>query len=74
MVTRQGAVITGRRLNEDTHTIQLIDDKERLVSLDKSQLRELTVLKTSPMPSYQGKLSAQEIADVVAYLQTLKGS
>ena len=74
IVTKQGTVITGRRLNEDTHTIQLIDDKERLVSLDKSQLRELTVLKTSPMPSYQGKLSAQEIADVVAYLQTLKGS
>jgi putative heme-binding domain-containing protein len=74
IVTKQGAVINGRRLNEDTHTIQLIDDKERLVSLDKSQLRELTVLKTSPMPSYQGKLSAQEIADVVAYLQTLKGS
>jgi putative heme-binding domain-containing protein len=73
IVTKQGAVINGRRLNEDTHTIQLIDDKEHLVSFDKSQLRELTVVKTSPMPSYQGKLSAQEIADVVAYLQTLKG-
>jgi cytochrome c1 len=72
-VTKQGDVINGRRLNEDTHTIQLIDEKERLMSFDKSQLRELTVLKTSPMPSYQGKLSAQEIADVVAYLQTLKG-
>lgn len=74
IVTKQGDVINGRRLNEDTHTIQLIDEKERLMSFDKSQLRELTVLKTSPMPSYQGKLSAQEIADVVAYLQTLRGS
>lgn len=72
IVTKQGAVINGRRLNEDTHTIQMIDDKERLMSFDKSQLKEVTVLKTSPMPSYQGKLSAQEIADVVAYLQTLK--
>jgi hypothetical protein len=71
-VKRDGTVITGRRLNEDTHTIQLIDDKERLVSLDKSQLRELTIQKTSPMPTYQGKLSAQEVADVVAYLQTLR--
>jgi putative heme-binding domain-containing protein len=73
IVTKLGAVINGRRLNEDTHTIQMIDDKERLMSFDKSQLKELTVVKTSPMPSYQGKLSAQEIADVVAYLQTLKG-
>jgi cytochrome c oxidase cbb3-type subunit 3 len=71
-VKRDGTVVIGRRLNEDTHTIQLIDDKERLVSLDKSQLRELTIQKTSPMPSYQGKLSAQEVADLVAYLQTLR--
>jgi putative heme-binding domain-containing protein len=72
IVTKQGATFNGRRLNEDTHSIQLIDDKEHLQSFDKSQLREMTVSKTSPMPSYQGKLSAQEIADVVAYLQTLR--
>jgi putative heme-binding domain-containing protein len=72
VVTKQGATVNGRRLNEDTHTIQIIDDKEHLQSFDKSQLREMTVSKTSPMPSYQGKLSAQEIADVVAYLQTLR--
>jgi putative heme-binding domain-containing protein len=74
IVTKQGATVTGRRLNEDTHSIQLIDDHEKLVSFDKAQLREITVMKTSPMPSYKDKLSAQEIADVVAYLQTLKGS
>ena len=72
-VTRDGKVITGRRLNEDTYTVQLIDDQERLVSLDKSDLRDYTVLKTSAMPSYKDKLSSQELADVVAYLLTLKG-
>ena len=72
IVTRQGATINGRRLNEDTHSIQIIDDKEHLMSLDKAQLREVTVMKTSAMPSYQGKLNAQEVADVVAYLQTLR--
>jgi putative heme-binding domain-containing protein len=72
-VTRQGAVITGRRLNEDTHTIQLIDQDERLRSLDKSDLKELTILTTSPMPSYQGKFTASELADVVTYLLSLKG-
>ena len=73
-VTRQGTAIDGRRLNEDTHTIQLIDRDERLVSLDKAGLRELTTLKTSPMPSYRDKLSRQEVADVVSYLLSLKGS
>jgi putative heme-binding domain-containing protein len=73
-VTRQGVVITGRRLNEDTHTIQLIDQEERLHSLSKSDLREFTILTTSSMPSYQGKFNSQELADVVTYLLSLKGS
>jgi cytochrome c oxidase cbb3-type subunit III len=73
-VTRDGKVITGRRLNEDTYTVQLIDSQEKLLSLDKSSLREYTVLKTSSMPSYKDKLTASELDDVVAYLRTLKGA
>jgi putative heme-binding domain-containing protein len=73
-VTRDGKVITGRRLNEDTYTVQLIDAQERLISLIKSDLREYTVLKTSSMPSYKDKLSRSELDDVVAFLRTLKGS
>ncbi len=73
-VTRDGVTITGRRLNEDTHTLQLIDSNERLVSVSKADLREYGTLQTSPMPSYQGKLSSQELADIVSYLVSLKGS
>lgn len=73
-VTRDGKVITGRRLNEDTYTVQLIDDQEYLVSLDKSDLRDYTVIKTSSMPSYKDKLNSQQLADVVAYLLSLKGT
>jgi putative heme-binding domain-containing protein len=72
-VTRQGAVITGRRLNEDTHTLQLIDHEEQLRSLAKADLREYTLLPTSSMPSYEGKFSSQELADLVTYLLSLKG-
>ena len=39
-VTRDGRTIRGRRLNEDTYTVQLIDEQERLVSLAKADLRE----------------------------------
>jgi putative heme-binding domain-containing protein len=73
-VTRDGAVINGRRLNEDTYTVQLIDDRERLVSLNKADLREYTISTTSPMPSYKNTLSADDMADLVAYLLSLKGS
>ena len=74
VVTLQGETVTGRRLNEDTHTIQLIDTNERLRSFVKSDLRESTVLTTTTMPSYKGKFSSTELADVVTYLLTLRGS
>ena len=73
-VTKDGATITGRLLNQDSFTIQLIDTNERLLSLFKSNLKEHGFLKTSPMPSYRDKLTAQEIADVVSYLASLRGT
>jgi cytochrome c oxidase cbb3-type subunit 3 len=72
-VTRDGKVINGRRLNEDTYSVQLIDNQEHLLSLAKADLAEYTVVKTSTMPSYKDKLSAQDLADVIAYLLSLKG-
>jgi putative heme-binding domain-containing protein len=72
-VTRDGKVVTGRRLNEDTYNVVLIDEQERLVALAKSDLRQYEVLKTSPMPSYKDKLTAAEMADLLAYLLSLKG-
>ncbi len=72
-VTRDGKVNNGRRLNEDTYSVQLIDDQERLLSLTKADLREYTILTASPMPSFKDTLSSDELADVVAYLLSLKG-
>jgi putative heme-binding domain-containing protein len=73
LVTKDGTVINGRRLNEDTYSVQIMDDRERLHSLLKADLRELTISKTSPMPSYKGTLSPEEIADLIGYLVSLKG-
>jgi mono/diheme cytochrome c family protein len=72
-VTKDGKIINGRRLNEDTYSVQLIDDQEHLLSLTKADLREYTILKTSPMPSFKDSLSGDELSDVVAYLLALKG-
>jgi len=73
IVTRDGRIIRGRRLNEDTATVQLIDETERLVSLSKSDIRELELGTTSGMPSFAGKLTSEELADLLAYLLSLRG-
>jgi putative heme-binding domain-containing protein len=73
IVTRGGKAIDGRRLNEDTYTVQLTDEEGRLYSMQKDQLREFKIATKSPMPSYKGELSPEELADLVAYLISLKG-
>jgi putative heme-binding domain-containing protein len=73
IVTRNGRTIRGRRLNEDTATVQVIDDGERLVSLLKSDIREFELGTVSGMPSFAGTLSREELADLLAYLLSLRG-
>jgi mono/diheme cytochrome c family protein len=73
-VRHDGSVITGRRLNEDTYTVQIMTGEGRLVALVKSELREWSVGTSSPMPSYKDTLTPEELTDLVAYLVSLKGS
>jgi mono/diheme cytochrome c family protein len=71
-VAKDGTITTGKLLNLDNFTLQLLDSKERLVTLQRSDLREFAPLK-SPMPSYRDELTSQELSDLLAYLVTLKG-
>jgi putative heme-binding domain-containing protein len=73
LVKKDGTTINGRRLNEDTYSLQVIDDKERLHSILKADLKEFTISKTSPMPSYKDTLNSAELADLLGYLLSLKG-
>jgi putative heme-binding domain-containing protein len=73
VVLKDGTIVNGRRLNEDTYSLQMIDDGGRLRAFMKTDLKEYTIAATSPMPSYKNTLSAEEMADVVAYLLSLKG-
>ena len=65
--TKAGQRISGIRLNEDTHSYQY-RDKTGLRSVLKTDLAEFEILKTSPMPSYRGKLNDRDLEDLIAYL------
>jgi putative heme-binding domain-containing protein len=73
VVTKDGGTVTGRLLNIDTFSIELLDSNENLRSFVRSDLRESELLAKSSMPSYKDKLSAQELADAVSYLASLRG-
>jgi putative heme-binding domain-containing protein len=72
VVTKDGATVTGRLLNIDTFTVQLMDMKEQLRSFTKTNLKEFGFIP-SPMPSFKSAFTTQELADVVGYLVSLKG-
>lgn len=69
---KSGMVVRGMLLNQDTFSVQMHDQAKNLRSFQKSELKDHGFLP-SAMPSYQGRLTPQEVADVVSYLLTLKG-
>ena len=73
LTMKDGSKTTGHLLNQDTFTIQVLDARERLVSVSRSDVRDVVFLKNSPMPSYRDKLTPDEVTDLVAYLISLKG-
>jgi putative heme-binding domain-containing protein len=70
-LTKTGEAIYGRRLNEDTYTVQIIDSQERLISLDKADLVQYEVDKE--LTHQPTTLSDEEVADLVAYMLSLRG-
>lgn len=69
--TRTGERVSGRLLNHDAFSVQLLDENERLRSFDKSAL-ENSGFSDPGMPSLAGGYSGQDIADLVAYLASLR--
>jgi putative heme-binding domain-containing protein len=72
LLEKNGNVVAGKLLNEDTYAIQILDSKEKLTTFQKSNLKDYTFV--SPMPSYRDKLTPQELSDVVTYLISLRGN
>jgi len=74
LITKDGTTVVGRLLNQDAFSIQLIGKDDQLKSYMKANLREHAILEKGMMPSFDGKLTAQQIADIVNYLASLKGA
>lgn len=71
VVLPDNTTVSGRLLGHDTFTVRLLDTGEQLRLFNKNDVKSHGFIP-SPMPSYKGTLTAQELADVVSYLSTLK--
>ena len=75
ITTKAGPQVNGIRLSEDNFRINVRDGRGKIHSIAKDQTTAITRdLTKSSMPSYQGRLSAKELDDLVAYLFSLRGA
>jgi cytochrome c oxidase cbb3-type subunit 3 len=74
-VEKDGHVVEGIRMSEDSFTITLKDATGKFHGLRKPDLRSLEREPgKSIMPSFKDTLTAEQLDDLVAYLLTLKGA
>ncbi len=74
VITQDGRRITGVAKNEDTFSLQLMDQGEQLHLLLKKDLKEVIHERKSLMPTYDERmLSEKELRDLLAYLDSLQG-
>jgi cytochrome c oxidase cbb3-type subunit 3 len=73
VVTMQGKKLSGVRVNEDTFSVQLRLQNGTFALYKKSDLKNISYEKKSLMPAYS-QLGATDLQDLLAYLDTLRGS
>ena len=74
VVTPDGTTVTGKLLNQDAFSIQMMTPREELKTYLKARVRESAIVQNGLMPSYADVLKESDIADVVTYLRTLTGA
>ncbi len=74
VVMKDGTTVTGKLLNQDATSVQMMNPKEELKTYLRANIGEYTIIDKGLMPSVEGKLNAQQVADIVSYLSSSKGS
>jgi cytochrome c oxidase cbb3-type subunit III len=72
VVDKTGKTTAGVHLNEDEYSVHLREVNGTLRSFMKSDIKEVTLPRTSLMPPFAA-LSKSDLEDLVAYLNSLRG-
>lgn len=69
VVLKNGATLEGVAKNRSNYSVQLVDKQGKLHLLQMSDVKQLTLSESSPMPTdYAKRLTKEELRDLLAYL------
>ena len=75
VTAKDGAVFSGVIVNEESFSLQFMDDHEKIHAWMKSELKAVVHEKRSPMPKYaKDQISDEQLQDLLAYLSSLTGA
>ena len=67
-----GKSVQGKLVNQDPFSLQLLSVNGELVAYQRSQVRDIRGVDPPRMPSFKGKLTDEQINNLVTYLATLR--
>jgi putative heme-binding domain-containing protein len=66
---KNGQTVSGVAKNRSNYSLQLVDTKGILHLIQMSDVKQLTLSESSPMPTgYATRLTREELRDLLAYL------
>ena len=71
LVGADGKTVSGKILNQDGYSVQMVQASGQLATYSKVGAREFTIIDANPMPSFAGKISGQDLDVLVRYLNSL---
>jgi putative heme-binding domain-containing protein len=71
LTTPDGKTLVGRLLSQDDHDVRIIDASGEVATYSKPGLLRFTMIDTNPMPSFEGKITGEDLDSLVRYLGSL---
>jgi putative heme-binding domain-containing protein len=71
LTTADGKTLVGRILSQDDHQVRVIDASGEVTTYSKPGLHQFTIINTNPMPSYERKITGEDLDGLVRYLGSL---
>jgi putative heme-binding domain-containing protein len=69
--TADGKTIVGRIQSQDDHDVRIVDAAGDVAIYSKPGLRQFTIIDTNPMPSFEGKITGEDLDSLARYLGSL---